>query len=145
MPVRAVVYVSRVARRMAPNELDALTASASSFNRTAGVTGVLLFDGARYLQYLEGPEDGVSSVYGRVVRATRHAQLEELAKDVIGLRQFPYWPMKLFQVDPIALGAIAHASWDGFTRSPIAGRRGAVDLLTELVDVGQGKSNLSNV
>lgn len=58
MPIRAVAYVSE-----APDtdlrKVDQIVADAAAFNLQAGVTGVLLFDGTRFLQYIEGPEDGL--------------------------------------------------------------------------------------
>lgn len=39
--------------------VQAIAADAARLNRQAGVTSVLLFDGAVFFQYLKGPSDGV--------------------------------------------------------------------------------------
>ncbi|MEN1994185.1 BLUF domain-containing protein [Stenotrophomonas bentonitica] len=66
MPLRAVVYTSERSEGVTGEQAFRLAADAERFNRLAGVTGVLLSDGQRFLQYFEGPEDGVSAVYARV-------------------------------------------------------------------------------
>ena len=42
--------------------VDDLARAAARFNFEAGVTGVLLYDGHRFLQYIEGPEDSINVV-----------------------------------------------------------------------------------
>lgn len=74
MPIRAVVYASEAVAEIVADGLGqtegrlcSIIDDAARFNRDAGVTGVLLFDGERFLQYLEGPEDGLSVAYSRVM------------------------------------------------------------------------------
>ncbi len=74
MPIRAVVYMSEAGNRLAgdkfglaSSKLDQIVDDAAHFNLDAGVTGVLLFDGTRFLQYLEGPDDGIGVAYSRVL------------------------------------------------------------------------------
>ncbi|GEM_PF-3129663 len=65
MPIRAVVCMSSAGeeiaaekRRLCSGELDLIVKDAARFDRDGGVTGGgLLFDGERFLQYMEGPED----------------------------------------------------------------------------------------
>lgn len=66
MPNSAIVYASRAAPGFTPEFLAALMEDAARFNRSAGVTGVLLFDGQRFLQYMEGPADGLDVAFSRV-------------------------------------------------------------------------------
>ena len=70
MPLHAVAYVSDAVDGIETSDIDQILRAASGFNKVAGVTGVLMFDGRRFLQYFEGPEDGVDSVFQRVVQAT---------------------------------------------------------------------------
>ena len=71
MPLRAIAYVSRALPDLSARRLQALVDDAARFNKMAGVTGVLLHDGGRFLQYLEGPPDGIGSVYERILQAGR--------------------------------------------------------------------------
>lgn len=87
MPIRAVAYASEAIRKIAADglgqtegKLCAIVDDAARFNRNAGVTGVLLFDGEHFLQYLEGPEDGLSVAHSRVIGASSHTGLVELQR-----------------------------------------------------------------
>lgn len=136
MTLCAIAYVSEAAPDMPQQRLDALAADAARFNRVAGVTGVLLYDGSRFLQYLEGPDDGVASVYERIVHATAHTAVQELASGRVPSRHVPYWSMRWLPVSDALVDRLVRSDWAGFIRS--LGRTGArataIDLLDELVE-----------
>lgn len=68
-------------------------ADAARFNTSAGVSGVTLYDGRRFLAYMEGPPDGLDVAFSRAAGASSHGELIELARGRVGLRRLPYWPM----------------------------------------------------
>lgn len=117
MPFRAVGYISEVKRPWDREELDLLVQRAAAFNLESGVTGVLLFDGVSFLQYLEGPEGGLTRVYKRVLSSPFHSEIIELGRGTVGSRLMPYWSMRWLLADPGQLRAIAYADWTGFVRS----------------------------
>ena len=88
MPLRAIAYVSEATRNLAAERLQQLVTDAMLFNESVDVTGVLLFDGTRFLQYLEGPEAGVGAAYTRILAASSHNGLVELNRGRVGRRQF---------------------------------------------------------
>ncbi|WP_401728134.1 BLUF domain-containing protein [Stenotrophomonas muris] len=142
MPIRAVVYVSSAGEAIAGDKLglsngklDQVVDDAARFNRNAGVTGVLLFDGERFLQYLEGPEDGLSVSYSRVLGASSHNGIVELQRGRVGQRRLPFWPMKWLPVEPDELRRLAHADWTRFNQRGDADdlNATAMDLLVEFV------------
>lgn len=123
MPIRAVVYVSSAGEEIAGDKLglsngklDQIVDDAARFNRNAGVTGVLLFDGERFLQYLEGPEDGLSVAYSRVLGARSHSGIVELQRGRVGQRRLPFWPMRWLPVPPPDLKDVAHRDWTRFNQ-----------------------------
>ncbi|HGM5118985.1 TPA: BLUF domain-containing protein [Stenotrophomonas maltophilia] len=123
MPIRAVVYVSGAGEEISGDKLglvngklDLIVDDAARFNRNAGVTGVLLFDGERFLQYMEGPEDGLSVAYSRVLGASSHDGIVELQRGSVGQRRLPFWPMKWLPVEPGELKRLAHADWTRFNQ-----------------------------
>ncbi|WP_191851062.1 BLUF domain-containing protein [Stenotrophomonas sp. SXG-1] len=143
MPIRAVVYVSSAGEAIAGDKLglsngklDQIVDDAARFNRNAGVTGVLLFDGERFLQYLEGPEDGLSVAYSRVLGASSHNGVVELQRGRVGQRRLPFWPMKWLPVEPVELKRLAHADWTRFNQRGDAddANATAMDLLAALVE-----------
>ena len=143
MPIRAVVYVSSAGEEVAGDKLglssgklDHIVDDAARFNRDAGVTGVLLFDGERFLQYMEGPEDGLSVSYSRVLGASSHHGIVELQRGRVGQRRLPFWPMRWLPVEPAELRRLAHAYWTRFNQRGDAddANATAMDLLASLVE-----------
>ena len=135
MPLRAIAYASQALPELSAARLQALVEDAARFNRMAGVTGVLLHDGGRFLQYIEGPPDGIDSVYERILQAGSHVDIVELARGRLGQRQFPYWAMRALPVDAAMLRQLSAGDWAGFSRA-LQGDRAAptaVDLLNDIV------------
>lgn len=112
MPIRAVVYVSDAAPGMTPDAAVAMIRNAADFNMQAGVTGILLHDGARFFQYIEGPEDGLAAVYGRILNATSHINIVELERARTGARHFPYGSMQLLPATAEEVDTLIAGTWD---------------------------------
>jgi len=134
MPIHAVVYASHVAAELPADRLDALVQDAARFNVIAGVTGLLLFDGERFLQYLEGPDDGLRAAYGRVLIASSHFDIVQLARGLVGSRLAPYWSMTMVGTPRRDLGTIAVADWNSFVRRGSSVRPTAMDHLVRIMD-----------
>lgn len=112
MPLSSLAYYSsRTAEGLSLDQVNALVRDAAHHNRLAGVTGVLLFDGVRFLQYMEGPEEGIEFVFRRVLSSKRHSDVVELARGHGGVRRFPYWSMHWIPVGQHELHATAVADW----------------------------------
>lgn len=134
--ISTVVYISEAGDSLAGdrfgltgNRLDNLVRDAARFNRIAGVTGALLFDGRHFLQYMEGPEDGLSVACSRTFASKRHTVLVELLRKTIEKRHFPFWSMISFPLEPQELRVLSNAQWG---RKP--GTDGAaIDLMARFV------------
>lgn len=127
MSLCAIAYVSEASPGLSIDHVDDLSRDAFVFNRQAGVTGILLYDGARFMQYIEGPEDSIHIVYSRIVRATSHHEMVLLARGDVISRRFPYWSMRLLPAEPSEVRDISMGDWTVFSR------RGAVNRLNEVV------------
>ncbi|QBL40540.1 F420H(2):quinone oxidoreductase [Stenotrophomonas sp. ASS1] len=114
MPNRAVVFVSEAVGDLTMARLSQIMADAERFNRTAGVTGVTLFDGQRFLAYMEGPPDGLDVAFSRAAGATSHSSLIEIARGRVGQRRLPYWPMSCIPLSPPELVQLVRADWTSF-------------------------------
>lgn len=134
MPLRAVAYVSEVSTRM-EGRLDEVVEEAARFNRLAGVTGVLLHDGERFLQYLEGPPDGLDLAYDRILQAKSHGNVTELARGMVASRLFPYWAMRWLPVSAECVRLLSRGNWTGFSRrlSAPQNERTPIELLDDIV------------
>ena len=139
MPLRAIAYTSVAFEGIQASDIDRILMAASSFNKVAGVTGVLMFDGTRFLQYFEGPEDGVDSVYQRVANARSHLHLRELARGVVATRYFPRWTMASAAIEPAVLTGMIEHPWDGFNVAAAFDGRGSVGFV-RLLDLWTGVS-----
>ncbi|MEG2805645.1 BLUF domain-containing protein [Stenotrophomonas sp.] len=138
MPLRAIAYVSEASAGLSSSALDALVEDAARFNTVAGVTGVLLFDGQRFLQYFEGPEDGVAAVHERILQARSHAAITELSRGRVPRRFFPYWGMRWLDVDAALIRQLADGDWDGFAQG-LAQDRAADSALDQLLELVTGR------
>lgn len=127
MPLRAIAYASDAIPWLSADHVDGLARSAARFNFEAGVTGVILYDGRRFLQYIEGPEDSINVVHSRILAARSHRELVELGRGRISARVMPYWSMRLLPVEPAEMRGVAHGNWDGLSRC------GALQQLTAVV------------
>lgn len=117
MPLRAIAYASEAVASLSAERLRGLVSDAVAFNEAADITGVLLFDGHRFLQYLEGPQQGVDAAWRRILDSGSHHSVVELNRGRIGRRQFSHWRMGWLQVEHTELGRVALSDWTGFVRS----------------------------
>lgn len=122
MPLHALVYCSQATPGLTLDRIDDLAKDAAAHNAIAGVTGVLLTDGRRFLQYLEGPEEGVALAYSRIINATSHLDIVELGRSEGGRRRFPFWPMRWLPVETEDLRIAEVSDWRGL------GSRDEVDI-----------------
>lgn len=141
MPLHALVYCSEAVSGLTLAQIDEVARDAAAHNLIAGVTGVLLTDGKRFLQYIEGPGDRLSVAYARICNARSHTGIVELARSVGGPRRFPYWQMRWLPVEPPDLRIAMVSDWRG-----LVGREEVtmfqvptgIDRVTRLIDPFQG-------
>lgn len=111
-PLHALVYVSDAAGVLDNAYLDSILVDATTLNRVAEVTGVLLFDGQRFLQYMEGSEAAVRAAFLRVQRSRRHFGIRVLMQGEVAQRHFGKWSMACRHADASILQRIERARWD---------------------------------
>jgi len=137
MPLHALVYCSQARLGLPLHQIDALAQDAATHNLIAGVTGVLLTDGRSFLQYIEGPEEGVALAYSRISNARSHSDIVELGRSVGGKRRFPYWPMRWLPIEPEDLRIARVSDWRGLAVREEAAMfqvPTGIDRVTELVN-----------
>jgi len=92
-------YVSTATGQMMRQDLLALLTVARRINRESGVTGLLLFDGRQFLQVLEGSEERVREIFGRIARDTRHCGVDVLFEEALETPEFADWSMGFQALD----------------------------------------------
>ncbi len=70
-----IIYMSTAVGVLRAEELDRIYLRAQAANAGAGITGLMLFYEGVFLQVLEGPAAGVTSLLERIRRDRRHAGL----------------------------------------------------------------------
>lgn len=88
-----LLYISSVTRAASDERVGEILATSRRNNAAAGVTGLLLYDGKRFLQALEGSETAVSTIYERIKRDTRHRGIVLLSSKIVETRSFGEWSM----------------------------------------------------
>jgi hypothetical protein len=81
-----------------PGVLEGLVGRARMRNEQAGISGLLLLSGRRFLQVLEGPVRFVNELLGRIIADDRHAEFELISYEPIGTPSFHDWSMAVLVV-----------------------------------------------
>jgi len=88
-----LLYASRASGSVNPEALSSILKKSMAHNPTVGVTGVLCFSGAIFMQVLEGGRSQVSALYNRIAGDPRHHDVVLLSYEEIGERHFAGWAM----------------------------------------------------
>lgn len=86
-------YISTARPHVAWDTVDEILAVSRSRNAAARVTGLLLFNGKRFLQLLEGAPSSVEETFARIQRDDRHFAVVKLSERTIESREFGSWDM----------------------------------------------------
>lgn len=89
----SLVYSSAAAAPFDDDQLAALLTQCRAANSRNGITGMLLYRGGRFVQFLEGPEDSVRGLLERIAADPRHTDLRVMIDSHPRARQFAEWTM----------------------------------------------------
>lgn len=93
MPLQELIYTSVAHADGNDEDVKNILASSQRNNAALSVTGLLLFDGQRYIQILEGDSTNVDSLFEVISQDSRHHDLELLHKGQVKGRSFENWRM----------------------------------------------------
>jgi len=97
-----LVYCSRAVPGTDPHALDRILSTARRRNPQQAITGVLVFGGGVFFQWLEGPRENVSRLMDRIRADPRHQDVVLLSdSEEVRDRLFPQWAMELVTSDDI--------------------------------------------
>lgn len=89
----SIVYVSSAVRLLSLDEIGYLLKRARERNKEYGITGVLLYIGGNFMQYLEGPKDNLDLIYKIIQEDDQHTGIILVSREAIEERQFSDWSM----------------------------------------------------
>lgn len=90
-----IIYVSTAIAGIDEEEVKAIEAVAQKNNLTHGITGLLVYNGANFLQIIEGPKPALVELMKKIRDDGRHTGLSILADEPTDHRAFPEWSMKV--------------------------------------------------
>lgn len=99
-----IVYMSTAVGVLRAEELDRIYLRAQAANARAGITGMMLFYEGTFLQALEGPTAGVTSLLEKIRRDRRHAGLVVLESALTAERSFETSPMNFISARKLSAG-----------------------------------------
>ena len=88
------IYHSEIAADVDIGCVAEIAKFSRAFNQAHDITGVLIFDGQRFVQYIEGPQEYVIALANKIALDTRHTNFTPLhqAQDITQ-RLFAQWAM----------------------------------------------------
>jgi hypothetical protein len=96
--LKTLTYTSRARLDLGDEDLAAIHQTARHLNALDGITGLLLFDGSRFLQIVEGAEEAIDNLVERLRMDPRHSAFEVRDERYVERRSFPDWSMELLRV-----------------------------------------------
>lgn len=97
--MKCVTYSSYATAGVQPSDLEAILATSQRNNARDGLTGVLMFNGAIFVQTIEGPAAVVDGLMARIGDDQRHCEIEVRDSRTIRRRIFPDWSMGYVRLD----------------------------------------------
>ena len=96
--LKTLTYTSLARLDLGDDELSAIHQTARHLNALDGITGLLLFDGTRFLQIVEGGETAIDSLVERLRLDRRHSAFVVRDERFVDRRSFSDWSMELLRV-----------------------------------------------
>lgn len=94
-----MTYSSYATAGLQPSELEAILKVSEHNNARDGLTGVLMFNGAIFVQSVEAPKASVDQLMARLAADPRHCQIDIHDDRAISKRIFADWSMGYVKLD----------------------------------------------
>jgi hypothetical protein len=101
LQLHEVLYVSTLSPDSPVKVVSQIAAKARTANEAAGVTGLLVFDGMRFCQQIEGPRKAVLALTERIRHDARHVNVEILHHGPLAERRFRRFSLGYAAVDDV--------------------------------------------
>lgn len=98
--LHAFLYCSALGATQPISVVADIVKAAREKNIKLQLTGILVFDGQRFCQYLEGPQASITTVLESIYRDSRHSDVHlQFHGPVDGDRQFQDWAIAYAETD----------------------------------------------
>lgn len=99
MHLREILYSSLLAPHQPTAVVGQIVSRARMRNAENGITGLLVFDGLRFCQHFEGPEDQVSSLVRLLQTDPRHESMRVLYEGPVQQRHYHRFELGFAEVE----------------------------------------------
>lgn len=93
-------YLSQQSHSLTDSALEKLLSQARSSNEAAGITGMLICYEGLFIQFLEGKEDDITSLFDKISKDKRHQEILVLDYGYSDSRSFADWSMAFERLKP---------------------------------------------
>lgn len=101
-PLYNLVYCSQASEGVDDSAVAQIIATSRRDNPARSITGLLVFGGGIFFQWLEGPRDSVLALLALLKKDTRHHNVVLLTSgEEVRERLFPDWDMELVNADAV--------------------------------------------
>ena len=94
-----ILYCSLLAPGLPTDVVGHIVAQARARNAQEAITGLLVFDGMRFCQHVEGPRRNVLRLLDRLEADPRHTEMKMLYEGVLEVRRYLRFDMGLAQIE----------------------------------------------
>lgn len=102
MQLCRLIYRSKTSWDILTNELlRELAVKSASRNEEGEITGILLLSDESFLQVLEGPEDVVNELYGKIVQDKLHFDVTLISYEQVSNKCFDGWSMRVLDLNDL--------------------------------------------
>ena len=91
--LKALIYVSDAKATFSNKDLNSLSQKAYDNNKLRGVTGFMCFQHGQFLQYIEGEDVKVDSLFSVIQSDERHQVVSYITNDMLEKPRFSSWNM----------------------------------------------------
>jgi hypothetical protein len=96
-----ITYISTARPTLILSDVESILQTSRRRNALDDVSGLLIFDGKRFLQVLEGTLEQVEAAFSRIALDPRHRALVRLSSRHVPDREFGHWAMASHIVGPV--------------------------------------------
>jgi len=121
--MRRLIYISSSRISDRDDEVATIIEQSGRRNAAAGITGLLWFDGANFVQALEGDAEDVADTMKRVCRDPRHSAIEVVTDRNVTTRMFGSWAMRHAGAEPATAEGTAYLVGYVASMAPTAASR----------------------
>jgi hypothetical protein len=106
MKLRRLVYTSQTEVFFSKHDLLNLLYQSRACNSIAGITGVLIHRSNFFLQVIEGEQEAIGDLLGKLIKDTRHIKLKIVLDINTDSRLFSNWSMGCVDFNKVELSLI---------------------------------------